>query len=359
MVSRRRGHSVVLVVGDVGRSPRMQYHALSLARAGQHVTLVGLPGEMCVPELESCPLISKMLIGDIDPRWQYVPFVVAGPLKVLAQIFQLLYTLLWASAPFDTLLVQNPPCIPALAVGRVACWLRNARLVVDWHNLGYSILAIRLGAKSPVVKFARFYERVAGWTADDHFCVTEAMKAWLVTEFGLSPSRIQVLYDHPPLFFRRQTVHERHALFCRLRDTLSLPSSGGLRSGDHLTLFTEKKEEACTATLRKDRPLLVVSSTSWTPDENFALLLDALVLVDRELEAKHVKGLKIAVVVTGKGPEKAHYEARMQTLQLKHVSVATAWLKPEDYPKLLGSADLGVSLHTSSSGLDLPMKVVC
>lgn len=38
-------HIQILVVGDVGRSPRMQYHALSVAKHGRMVDIVGYKGK--------------------------------------------------------------------------------------------------------------------------------------------------------------------------------------------------------------------------------------------------------------------------------------------------------------------------
>ena len=34
----------ILVVGDIGRSPRMQYHALSIAKHGGNVQMIGYQG---------------------------------------------------------------------------------------------------------------------------------------------------------------------------------------------------------------------------------------------------------------------------------------------------------------------------
>jgi len=103
---------------------------------------------------------------------------------------------------------------------------------------------------------------------------------------------------------------------------------------------------------------LLVSSTSWTPDEDFNLLLEALcsyAVSDKLLPP-------ILAIITGKGPQKQMYLDRIASLtknsRLRGITILAAWLSAEDYAKLLACADLGVCLHKSSSGVDLPMKVV-
>ena len=103
---------------------------------------------------------------------------------------------------------------------------------------------------------------------------------------------------------------------------------------------------------------LLVSSTSWTEDEDFGILLEAL-LIYEERKATKVGSLpQLVCVITGKGPQQQFYLEKIKKMSLKHVSFLTPWLEAADYPLMLASADLGVCLHTSSSGLDLPMKVV-
>jgi beta-1,4-mannosyltransferase len=98
----------------------------------------------------------------------------------------------------------------------------------------------------------------------------------------------------------------------------------------------------------------VVCPTSWTPDEDFDLLLEALERAERQL-ASDVPLL--AVLLTGRGPLRQTFEARAARRNFKAIVLKTLWLEPADYPVLIGMADLGLCLHQSSSGLDLPMKL--
>ena len=215
-------------------------------------------------------------------------------------------------------------------------------------------------------------------------------------------------HDRPPRHFEAATAAQRHSLLLRLSEGLGVgqhardccagaippldPQVGeGFGDGDAsvvesatlLTLAVRRKSGSSSggkkpATRasgdggaaaaaenapvsfypRPRRPALVLSSTSWTPDEDFGVLLEAAGIYDRMLKTGNRPDLPdLLVVVTGKGPSRARYERLMAKAALRHVAFRTLWLEAADYPVLLGSADVGVSLHTSSSGLDLPMKV--
>ncbi|KAJ1608476.1 oocyst wall protein 2 [Cryptosporidium canis] len=116
--------------------------------------------------------------------------------------------------------------------------------------------------------------------------------------------------------------------------------------------------------LRKNRPAVLITSTSWTPDEDLNLLLDGLMEYDGEVSKQAEKGDQseklpnILLIITGKGPNKQSWLEAASKTNMKHVEIKTVFVEADDYPRLLASSDLGISMHLSSSGLDLPMKVV-
>jgi beta-1,4-mannosyltransferase len=354
----------------------MQYHANSLLKAGHSVSLVGYVGEHLIPDLQeqaSKPKDSRKLhvirFSVPSPKiiQKFLPVYLIW--RIMSLCLYLLYVLVVMEAKaskgkrVDCVLVQNPPAMPLLAI--VYCYCHfivrlskgyTPAFVIDWHNLGFSMLSNRHFSM-----MARWYEKAMAPRATAHLTVTEAMKIYIQNDFGVPAKRISVLHDCPSSMFRPQSTGNNHELLMRLHKQLcaACPKAWG----QHLdpkrqTLFTEQSATNAQEFLpRANRPALITSSTSWTPDEDFGQLLEALAGLDKEITKQQLT-LKVMVVVTGKGPQKSHFLHKISKLQMEHIAIQTLWLEPADYPRLLACADVGVSLHTSTSGIDLPMKIL-
>jgi beta-1,4-mannosyltransferase len=105
------------------------------------------------------------------------------------------------------------------------------------------------------------------------------------------------------------------------------------------------------------RPVaLVTSPIGWTADEDVGLLLEAARRYD-DVAARDERCPDLVVVLTGDGPLRGEWLPRLAGVSLRRVRVVSLWLEPRDYPTFLGAADLGLSVHRSTSGVDLPMKI--
>lgn len=331
--------ALVVVLGDLARSPRMQYHCISLAKDNYDVTVIangGQSGDKSCRSLETNKNIKQLLMGSQVDFKRYLPSILVYIIKPIWQALLLIHQLLFTSLP-DIILVQNPPSIPVLPIMYLYSCISRSRLVVDWHNYGFTIFSLSLGSSHPLVKVMMFIEVHFGRLADAGFCVSQAMKEDLIENHKINYP-LRVLRDKPPSQFEPLNSYQRQEFLTYIQDQIPI-----------FELFNSDEQTA-----------IIMSSTSWTEDENFDILLNAMQRYEETLEkqGEGCKLPKLICVITGKGPLKSHYENKIAEYKFKHIKFLLPWLSADDYPKMVGSCDLGISLHSSSSGVDLPMKVV-
>ncbi len=314
----------------------MRYHAQALASQGVDVDLVGFEGTPLPLAITNDARIHVHRLNPATLRlhggFAGATYAVAGLVDATRLSLRLWRVLRRLPRP-DLVLVQNPPHVPTVAVAWVSLRRRGVRFVIDWHNLGFTLLRMRLGRWNPVVRLARWFERRDARRVDANLCVSRGLAAFLESRFHVQHAR--VLYDRPAAAFtpmdRAERERFRQALFTRL--------------GIHGSTVG-----------------FIVCPTSWTEDEDFDLAIEAVGLLEERIRGWEAAGKArrfpdLVILVTGDGQRRAEFERRFAGLPARRIQLRARWLEPEDYPRVVGSADLGLCLHRSSSGLDIPMKV--
>ncbi|HUP50590.1 MAG TPA: glycosyltransferase [Thermoanaerobaculia bacterium] len=297
------GRALVVVLGDLDRSPRMQRQAASLARAGWVVEMIGF-GEW---EQEGVAVRRIASFDRLRGR-RLLTFVSMAAMRQAALVVALGWALLRTPRP-SVILAAIPPALPTLPLLLIAARRWRARLILDWHNLTGAMLSLRPGGRL-LAGVARRLETRLARHASAHLAVSQEMAGYLSAN-GLAP--VTILPDRAPAAFR--------------------PAE----------------------TLRPDAPT-VIAPTGWSADEAVEMLPEVATLLDRRLAGRDA-GVQISLLITGKGERRAAIEAQLSGLRLQRVAVHTAWLPNDQYRQRLRASVLGLSFHRSASGLDLPMKI--
>eukprot|EP00656_Telonema_subtile_P045467 TRINITY_DN51717_c0_g1_i1.p1 TRINITY_DN51717_c0_g1~~TRINITY_DN51717_c0_g1_i1.p1 ORF type:complete len:441 (-),score=36.87 TRINITY_DN51717_c0_g1_i1:91-1413(-) len=286
------------------------------------------------------------------------------------------------------------------------------QLVIDWHNMGYTLLEIDNRPKW-MVDIYRLAEKFYG-RGDHLLTVSAAMKKEMTRivdrddgekknkstknsvtrdnvssstkrqpcEFEFPANKITVLHDCAPSFFapcsREEFLLEVVPEFPP-EDVpewvLKQQPSSSSSSASH----TSKKDSSDFSTSQPQRGRIVVSATSWTADDDYTMVLDALCTVYDDIHSRVMKfpdappPARLWVVITGKGASKEKFDNQLQTIEKyktrfidavknkknNYIQISTIYFQSfAKYAKMLGGSDAGLSLHDSSSGYDLPMKAV-
>lgn len=170
------------MLGDVGRSPRMQYHVKSLMQHNYNVDVIGY---LDTPPLKEITRDPNNKLHNLAPFPDLnLPNSIKYVFKTFWQILTLLIALFSIRRP-QYVLCQNPPAIPTLFVCYVYCLLMRSKFIIDWHNYTHTILALGSTPNHPIVRLAKWIESFFGRKSVANLCVTKAMQADLEKEWNI------------------------------------------------------------------------------------------------------------------------------------------------------------------------------
>jgi len=192
--------------------------------------------------------------------------------------------------------------------------IKWTRLIIDWHNYGFTIMRVN-GRNKFFVALMRFYETKLGkWLGNGHLCVSENMRRDLQNTYRINAS---VLYDKANKRFKLLNLSERHEFYKKFFE------NAGIDNGHENTKLTMKNLKTNQIEYKENRPIIIVSSSSYTPDEDFNILVKSLDILDKELKPNDPN---LIVVLTGRGPLRDQFAGIFAARRYQKISVIMRWL---------------------------------
>lgn len=331
----------VIVLGDIGRSPRITNHAVELAENSQSIVDI-----ICYNDTGLPPLLAKQkvrvwaLSGWLLSLVKLLPGILYLIARLWIEALQIFYLLFFkARTRYGYLLVQNPPSFHIMMVLHIYKVLKNCQIIIDIHNYGYTIYQTRNPLIRRLLKFLEiFWLRLTG---NNFLVVSKAMAKEVQENWKLN--NVIVLYDKPnKALFRPITLIEKHYFLEQFVE---------FKTDRNETFFTRLQGDIIVE--KEHRPLLLLSNSSFSVDDDYEMLLSALKKYDDNKKAK-----KLVLVMSGQGPYKALWKSKFEYTHFDKINVVFMWFEAADYPLMVACADYGICVHNSTSGVDLPIKIL-
>ncbi len=321
--------AVVVALADLGRCARMQYHARALADNGVDVALRGprrhtlaasdhrSAADHGPPDHTGHVALSADALPSATPAWP--PATRSASRSDCGGTFDRCRVRIWSSCRTRR---HFPRCqVTWLALRRRGRPVRHRLAQPRIHAAAAAARAVASrGARGPLV-------RAAGRAgASTPACACRA--AWSHFSRAGSASRsVQVLYDRPASVF--------------------VPMDRDRRASDSVTAcsgaWASSADPPASSSAHRAGPRTKTSTSSST---RCCGSKSGSAAGRRSGAARRFP--QLIILVTGDGQRRAEFERRFAGLPARRVHLRARWLEPDEYPLVVGSADVGpvpASLH--------------